>query len=296
MTTLIVYHQVKPGVDCPDGITAAWVTAKKYPDYELYGATYDSDELPELNPHHSRVVIVDFSYPAKILEQWREQVSEVIVIDHHKTAMGMLEGLSSKVLKYFDMDECGATLAWRTFFPEQYVPAFLSYVRDRDLWNHEYPATREVHETFSQMRHGLKGCTEPNRLFRLFDALAKLDGNDLVSLGLAIGGPKIKAKDEKVALIASRWEHNEVGGHSVPVVILRTDGSEDRLVSDVCSKLYTDLVPDATFVACLTSDKTWSLRSNKKNNNGGFDVGALAQALGGGGHRNAAGFKPNQTA
>ncbi|EKU98153.1 putative DHD superfamily phosphohydrolase [Leptolyngbya sp. PCC 7375] len=291
MKTLIIYHQVKPGVDCSDGIASAWVAAKKYPDYELRGCVYNA-ELPVIPEDCDRVVIVDFSFNAKILEQWREQVSEVIVIDHHKTAMNDLAGLSNKVIQHFDMNECGATLAWRTFFPEKPVPVFLDYVRDRDLWNHELPRTREVHEAISQMRYGLKLVEERAAIFTLFNALSKLSGNEVTALGVAVAGPKIKAKDEKVAAIANRWTMHDVAGHNVPVVFLNPDGSEDRLVSDVCSKLYTDLCPDNDFVACFTADKCWSLRSDKRKPEGGFDVGALAKSMGGGGHHNAAGFGP----
>ena len=292
MKTLIIYHQTKPGVDCPDGITAAWVASKKYPDYKLCGCVYNAEELPNIPKDCDRVVIVDFSFEAKILEQWREQVSEVIVIDHHKTAMGMLEGLSNTVLKHFDMNECGATLTWKTFFPNQEIPVFLSYVRDRDLWNHELPRTREIHETMAQMCYGLKETDNIFLLFELFNGLAKLNKNELVALGCAISGPKIKAKDLKINEIANRWKMYEVAGHQVPVVFLAKDGSEDRLVSDVCSRLYTHLHPNVDFVACFTADRCWSLRSDKNKPGNGFDVGTLAKSMGGGGHHNAAGFGP----
>ena len=81
----------------------------------------------------------------------------------------------------------------------------------------------------------------------------------------------------------------EDGYFNIPIVELAQDGSEDLLTSDICSYLYKS-IPEAPFVACITSDGSWSLRSDKNGNN--TDVGAIAQAKGGGGHRNAAGFKP----
>ena len=91
-----------------------------------------------------------------MLNGWQREGKDVIVIDHHKTAMQSLEGLSDAITKRFDMQECGATLAWKTFFPKEPVPVLLQYVRDRDLWLKELPLTEETHIAFSTLRYGLK--------------------------------------------------------------------------------------------------------------------------------------------
>ena len=65
----------------------------------------------------------------------------------------------------------------------------------------------------------------------------------------------------------------------------------DRLASDVCAYLYERHL-EAPFTACITSQGAWSLRSDKKGSN--TDVGAIAKSMGGGGHRNAAGFTPKE--
>ena len=72
---------------------------------------------------------------------------------------------------------------------------------------------------------------------------------------------------------------------SIPFV--KVTPTEERLISDICRQLYRQY-PHALFTACVTEDGQWSLRSDKHGNN--TDVGALAVALGGGGHRNASGF------
>ena len=48
MSELIIYHQVKPGVDCPDGVAAAWVMHrhlinKGYEESDIFcmGFSYD---------------------------------------------------------------------------------------------------------------------------------------------------------------------------------------------------------------------------------------------------------------
>lgn len=61
--------------------------------------------------------------------------------------------------------------------------------------------------------------------------------------------------------------------------------------SEIGNDLYNKY-PDVDFSAVFTVYEdhiAWSLRSNKDGNN--FDVGSIAAARGGGGHRNAAGFR-----
>jgi uncharacterized protein len=289
MTTKIIYHQVKKGIDCPDGHAAAWVAHKFYPDAEIIGCWYQCDDadLPTVESG-DLAVIVDFSFPADILQKWNDAGVEILLIDHHKTAMEHLGDVSSFAEHFngtikFDMKECGATLAWKHFFPNKPIPLFLEYVKDRDLWNKALPNSDAIHEVISRL----------GRSFELYDLLEKYDNPltnfiTLADLGDVLLAPKRKA----IALIAERAVTGRLAGYQdIPIVTLKSDGSEDRLTSDVCENLYTKLFPNSLFVACLTSDNTWSLRSNKNHPGGGFDVGALAKENGGGGHRNAAGFK-----
>ena len=296
-SNLVIYHQVKPGIDCPDGIAAAWVLYQLFQDQADYqGWCYQYSELPDVS-NYSKIFIVDFSFPNKVLEDWASQDKSITVIDHHKTALQDLSGLSEQIRKRFDLDECGATLTWRTFFGgSEPMPVFLKYVKDRDLWNFQFSDTEIVHEAISTMRHRLQdfGAAKTKMLFVWYDYLATLNESELLQYLKPIGEPKITARREKIEDIAARHTFILFQGNPdwhVPVVYLAEDGSEDRFVSDVCMKLYKqfELAP---FSACLTSNGSWSLRSDKFGKN--TDVAAIAAAYGGGGHHNAAGFTPSE--
>ena len=289
MTTKIIYHQIKKGVDCPDGYAAAWVAHKSNPGAEIIGCWYQctEEDLPVLESG-DLAIIVDFSFPADILQHWSDAGIDILLLDHHKTAMEHLGDISQFSEHFrgtikFDMAECGATLAWKHFFPDKTVPLFLKYVKDRDLWDKVLPNSDAIHEVVSRL----------GRSFDLYDLLEKYDDpltnmTTLADLGNVLLAPKRRA----IAAIASRATPAVfLEFEDIPIILLAGDGSEDRLTSDLCEELYTKRYPDALFVACQTSDGTWSLRSNKNHPEGGFDVGALAKSKGGGGHRNAAGFK-----
>lgn len=274
MSTLIIYHQVKQGINCPDGIAAAWVASKALSKADLLGCVY-GEEPPDISKY-THIVIVDFSFSKAVLEGWSKRRS-ITVIDHHKTAWENFQDLSNQIYRKFDMNECGATLTWQFFFPNQPMPVFLEYIRDRDLWNHELEFTEEVHEASASI----------GRTFEFFNLIAAMDKNALLDYLVPIGTEKLKPKREAIALAVSRLEFGVVAGFdNIPFVRVRTN--EERLISDICSAMYKKL-PDPYFVACVTEYGKWSLRSNKHGND--TDVGVIAKRFGGGGHKNAAGFE-----
>lgn len=283
MATKIIYHQVKDGVDCPDGLAAAWVASKAHPKAEIIGCWYQcpAENLPRVEPGDN-LIIVDFSFPKQILLEWEEIGAEILVIDHHKTAKEMLGDVSSfskNIRVEINEEECGATLAWKYFFPDQQAPWFLMHIKDRDLWNFNFYATEPLHEVFGRL----------GRSFELFDLVLHY-GEVSIACLISLGELLLASKRKLVSSICDRAQLGEVAGYPyIPHVALEAE--EDRLVSDICQELYTKRYPNAPFVACLTSNGTWSLRSNKNHPNGGFDVGSLAAKFGGGGHHNASGFK-----
>jgi uncharacterized protein len=283
--TKIIYHEVRKGIACPDGEAAAWVCAKVYPNAEIIGCVYD-EEPPSAIADGEQVVIVDFSFSNTQLEALADRGCKVLVLDHHKTAWENLQNLSARITAKYDVEQCGATMTWQHFFPRVPMPAFLSYVKDRDLWEHQLPLTHEIHTALGTI----------GRSFALYNALEKLSQ---VELGLAFGkfGAKLLAEKQLlVASIADRSETIEIksplGTYNIPGVYLSAE--EGYLTSDICQQLYTVDYPDAPFVCCITAEGIYSLRSNKDGSN--FDVGELAKSMGGGGHCSAAGFNPNTRA
>jgi uncharacterized protein len=301
MSTAILYHQVKPGVDCPDGIAAAYAAYRKMPfkhETDLIGCVYGQE--PPSVENYRNIIIVDFSFDRATIERWSETRS-VVLLDHHKTALEMLgdvSTLSGQIYSRIDLNECGATLSWEYFNSLGRPPAIFEYVRDRDLWNFELRLSEEIHEAVAHLRYKLKelatsvNLDETLLVFSLFDQLIECDRQQLVDRLAPLGAKLLAPKREKIAAAAARYQMGllpdpDTHPVAIPIVNCAADGSEDRLVSDICAKLYRDM-PEHLFVACITSDGKWSLRSDKHGSD--YDVAAIAQHYGGGGHKNAAGF------
>lgn len=56
MDTTIIYHKIKANINCPDGLTAAWIARKVYPEAKIIGWCYEDKDVPTI--HSSKLITV----------------------------------------------------------------------------------------------------------------------------------------------------------------------------------------------------------------------------------------------
>ncbi len=273
--TLCIYHG-----NCADGFGAAWVVRKALgPDVEFHAARY-GDPAPDVTG--KSVIIVDFSYKYDVLVALADKAVSVLVIDHHKTAMVDLVDVPPAELHYeahqknstgklhalFDMNQSGASLTWDFFFPRHQRPDLINHIADRDLWQFKLPGTREIMaDLFSYPQD-----------FATWDRLFADDIN-----AMRLDGEAINRQNQKTVadLVRTTNRRMLIGGHDVPVANLpymfASDAGALMAEGELFAGSYFD-TPDG---------RNFSLRST----DAGMDVSELAKQYGGGGHRNAAGFR-----
>ncbi|HEJ1053373.1 TPA: phosphohydrolase [Pseudomonas putida] len=291
---MCIYHG-----NCADGFGAAWVVRKALGDQVEFVAGVYGQEPPDVTDKD--VIIVDFSYKYDVLARISWKARSIIVLDHHKsaaedlakfppfhagirldgrhadgsTALGwesahtfMYSQNSPAIACCFDMNRSGAMLAWDHFFPGQEPPMLLRHIEDRDLWLFKLDGTREIQANLFSYPYD----------FEVWDKLIAADVETLRSDGAAIERKHQKDIAELVAVMKRRLV---IGGHDVPVASLPY-----TLTSDA-GHLMAQGEP---FAACYwdTPDgRVFSLRSTDE----GLDVSEVAKQYGGGGHRNASGFR-----
>ena len=277
----VLYH-----ADCPDGkfaAYAAWLFLVQKDDRD-YAGQYPSEEVQFLPIQHGDpvpldlapiVYILDFSFKRGTLEEIRFKTEELYVIDHHKTAEESLKGFPGCT---FDMEHSGAILAWQHFYPLDRAPRILRYVEDRDLWVWKMESSKVINNTL--MNYIFAPFEEIHELVQDAEVAWESMFRDLIIQGTAIE----KCIELQIArcLLHVRFEpiHSQVG----PIPIVNSPLFQSELVHALCDKY-----PGYPCAACYW-DRADGCRQYSLRSIGDFDVSAIAKFLGGGGHKNAAGF------
>jgi oligoribonuclease NrnB/cAMP/cGMP phosphodiesterase (DHH superfamily) len=281
---LIIHH-----AGCSDGICGAlviWLGLGRRG--ELLPAQYGDDPPAEDVVRDREVWIVDFSYPRDTLVHLHELAAALVVLDHHKTAAANCEGLD---FCEFDMERSGARMALDRVYaqlkaegvplPGPALDLLVDYVQDRDLWRWELPWSREVNAWLASWPRTLESWRKVLSMFTYHGVVDEL----VVKEGAAI----LRREQQLVEIIcgrakSSRWTAVQ-GTRSISGSCLIVNASV--LQSEVGDELASVDGVDFAAVWYQRADgrRQYSLRSR-----GDFDVSALAQMYGGGGHRRAAGF------
>ena len=289
---ILIYHD-----NCDDGFAAAWAANKKWGDNLEYVASNYGRDLPHMDVAGKDLLIADFSLKPEVCKEIAERGGRIVMLDHHKTAQDALSGLHSvvrptidniercfarmsgtwreKVLVEFDMTRSGARMLWDFAFPGELVPALICAVEDRDLWLFNRADTKLVSMYLRSL----------DRDFTQWDAAVRLyeENNDQF---LVEANAIKRFYDQRIKAICETAGIQHFYGHDgVPV----TYTCPYDFVSDTCHTLLA-MHPEAPFAVAVIRNQegvTYSLRSDDAR----VDVSEIAKANGGGGHRNAAGFR-----
>lgn len=258
--TLCIYHS-----NCADGFTSAWVVRRALGDQVDFHAGVYNDPPPDVTGRD--VVLVDFSYKLGVLEQMVDQAKSITILDHHKTAQADLEDLPG-ALTVFDMDRSGARITWDHYFPGEEPPKLLLHIEDRDLWRFALPRTREIQSCVFSYPYK----------FDVWDQLMQISVDALAKDGIAIERKHRKDVAELLTVVTRKMR---IGGFLVDVA---------NVPYTLTSDAGTTLAAGKPFGACYwdtPGGRVFSLRSTDQ----GEDVSEIAKLYGGGGHRNASGFR-----
>lgn len=273
MTDIVcIYHG-----NCFDGIAAAWVVHRAFPDrdVEFIAGNYGDDRLinnlmqdcfenANINTHY---ILVDFSLPRDLMIAMNNKARSMVVIDHHKSAQEMCQGLD---FCHFDMNESGASLAWKHFFPTVETPTLIDYVKDRDLWLFNEEHSHEVNAFIH---------SHPMTIASYHSLYEFLDSTGGFNQAIVEGSAILRYKKQMVENICASAELVD----GIPTVNTSVLFSE---VPELLLKKYPN-APYARYYYDRIKDgiRQWGLRSRSD-----FDVSIVAREQGGGGHKQAAGF------
>lgn len=259
---LVLYH-----AGCPDGFCAAWVAWRKLGALATYLPVKYGDPPPDVRG--KSVFVVDFSYDYETTKRMAQEAVSLVVLDHHKTAETGLRAAqqSGHAQVVFDMERSGAGLA-RDFFHTGWSSWVVDYTQDRDLWRWLLPCSKQVNSYLSIVP-------------RTFEAYDDLHNNVSVEDATKLGAAVALHLDTYIALTSRDARLTSFAGYDNVLVVNATGfGASELLVSLAQRALFS-----VGWHQAGDGRLKFSLRSV-----GDFDVSAVAQRFGGGGHKNAAGF------
>ncbi len=296
MDTYILYH-----ANCSDGLCAAAIVSRFLSEREstvpavhktavtalpvLYG------ERPPEMAESSCVYIVDFCYPAATLLELAETRS-VFVYDHHISSQkafaeyvvsdksfsthtsddGSVTYSRGNLSVCFNNKESGASLVWKTLYATYATPRCVTYVADRDLWKFENAGT----DAFSMAAR--------LRMKTVEEWVPALYSDSYTDSLRRFGQPLLEYREHDVYSQCER---------AVPWCIPAFEDVKavqlncSAFMSEVGHALCESGKADIALMWYVVGDVVHcSLRGN-----GTHDVSVIAASFGGGGHKNAAGFK-----
>lgn len=292
-----IYH-----FPCDDGFASAWIARRKWPDIVLAPTNY-ALPFPGIDYQGKNILIADFSYKPDAISELMMSfgANSIVMLDHHKTAEAdlsdfkigmapaqkfsvdridtmlrdMVDFNRPRVLAHFDMDHSGAALTWKFCFPDQPMPWLIEHIEDRDLWRMALPDTRKISLLLRSYPYDFDAWT---------GLVESTDTHSRANM-MADATSIERFYDQKLAEIVPTATLKSIGKwNGVPVAF-----APYAFASDVAHELLKahPTAPFAAVVVDAYGGRTYSLRSEDSRQ----DVSEVAKTFGGGGHRNAAGFR-----
>lgn len=258
---MIIYHR-----GCSDGLCAAAVASIFTGDKNFIacnaGQTHEL-ELP-LNTTDTveSIWLVDLSARLDTIQKWEALGYRVVMMDHHELS----EGVVVREGDVHDKTRSGARIVYDYFkhlpVEEQPSERVIDYVQDRDLWQWKLPNSKAV--------NAYLGTVDPTPEAWIDLLCTTVLIGELAHTGNAL----LKLIDQHVQKCASKVI--KVG--KVGIVYCTS------FVSEVGDRLLKD--NEDIDIAAMIMQESVSLRSRP-----GTDVSSICRQFGGGGHKQAAGFK-----
>lgn len=282
MKDVIIYHKVDL-----DGVASAAIVVDylktKGREYELLGWTY-GDPIPEIGGGVFKIWILDVSFGEdheKICNKWNMYCSEVIWIDHHKTAIPerMMENQGMEGIRRIGTAAC--ELTWEYLYgPDDSCYEIIQYLSAYDVWD----KNRFNWDDIMAIQYAIRARVglDVDKMVDLIKAM-----EEYVSMGASLFAEgesiikflKIKNKGE----CANYSFEGHIDGYNA--IFMNTLEFNAITFDSVYNEDKHDLM--CPFAILPNGLVRFSLYSTKKY----MDCGEIAKTFGGGGHKGAAGFQ-----
>ncbi|KAF8046989.1 hypothetical protein N665_3272s0003 [Sinapis alba] len=194
----VIYHY-----PCHDGVFAAlaahlYFSANSIPSLFFPNSVYSPITMSQLPLQEiSHLYLLDFTGPPGFVQQVSPNVDNVVILDHHKTAIENLGDVSStckNVTKVLDIERSGATIAFDYFTQKlmeksrgncremndfKRMRRVFEYIEDADIWTWKLPESKAFNSRIVDL--GIEYDLNQNQT--LFQQLLSLDHESVINRG-----------------------------------------------------------------------------------------------------------------
>ena len=127
-----------------DGYCSGFIVSKYFSDVDPedficvnYGSMSDEEILNKIFDNET-IIIVDFSFSVELMTEVLKKTSNVIWIDHHKTAVERFENFPEQIKGIRDISKAGCELTYEYFFSDYTTPYYVKLIADYDTFKFNY--------------------------------------------------------------------------------------------------------------------------------------------------------------
>jgi oligoribonuclease NrnB/cAMP/cGMP phosphodiesterase (DHH superfamily) len=266
--TICLHHNDSDGRAC-----GAIVRRALGAEVWLYEMDYGDSVPLERILTSDHIIIVDFSLPRSEMEKLAAY-HQLTWIDHHKSSLEEMKGLSESWPGVRDINEAACVLTWGYFYPDQPIPRAVTLIGDRDIWRWAEADTGAFNEGLYQL--DTRAYNE-----RLWGPLLDDDADTLAKI-IENGKVLRDARLRDIRRTLLRWGFPvRFEDHRTLAVNIRGSGDIGQQIRNMGYEIaycYVDNLQNGELITFVT------LYSDE------VDVSKIAQRFGGGGHSGAAGF------
>jgi oligoribonuclease NrnB/cAMP/cGMP phosphodiesterase (DHH superfamily) len=248
-----------------------------FPKAYFHAATHNKEDDILDNVKDKDVYFIDFCYKEDKTRAICELAKSVVFLDHHQTSLPYIEKIvdeNTKCKSFCSMDKSGAMLAYEYFSKARYSinVEVVEMVQDRDLWKWEYPETEAVTSFLYTLPQFDPTVTQTFLDWHCYAGYSIAELKDL-------GQPIVKARQKNIEDGCKRAFKARMFDKEIYIA------NATDCFSEIAGELALKGEFGATFHINSQGKYVYSLRVA----NGDLDISVLAETVGGGGHKKAAG-------
>lgn len=281
---IVVYH-----ANCLDGLASAYSAWLKFKDEAEYIPMQYGEKI-DFEIEDKEIYILDFSFSYLDMLYIVNRAKSVLIIDHHETtAKTLLKHFPDNLL--YNVSKSGCVLSWEYFLLNQPIPLLLQHIQDNDIWAYKMQYTKEIITfLYQKLIVGHQLQNNDYQQFIAFDFYCKNSHVYGEFLQKVIFEPGKLLYDTFLSDVNSlvKQRHLCLLKNKQTGDILKTwaVNAPDKYASEVGNQLAK---LSGTFGVVYHINGKLNLKVSLRSE-GDYNVAEIAEAFGGGGHKNSAAF------